>query len=152
MLSVSDLHDYQIDASKIAFRNKRLGIFIDVGGGKTVIALQIIFRLHQYNPTANILIISPEAVIDSVWMSEPQRWDFTKNLWIKKIKGSNYRNQKFYNQNCHIYTIPDTLLSNWKNLPQKAYHRLLGLNNSRRITPLQISRFEKNQSIKKNEI
>ena len=119
MLTKYNLHAYQIEAIKRSFEEKRIGIFVEMGAGKTIIALSVIWKVLKFNPSANILIISPSAVIDSVWMIEYQKWSFLRNFLIKKIKGSNYPKQRFYDPKCNIYAIADTLLTNWQNYHKK---------------------------------
>ena len=65
------LHTYQKNAYNFCLKNRRSYLAIDMGLGKTVIALKVIQTIRQ--PT---LIVAPLNVIYNTWPSEIKKWGF----------------------------------------------------------------------------
>ncbi len=69
--------------------NKTVGLFLDMGLGKTVITLTAIKEL-RYNRWEIVkpLIIAPKKVAEATWSTEAQKWDHLKMMRITPVLGS----------------------------------------------------------------
>lgn len=69
--------------------NRAVGLFLDMGLGKTVITLTAIHEL-RYNrwEVARPLIIAPKKVAEATWSTEAQKWDHLKMMRIVPVIGT----------------------------------------------------------------
>lgn len=72
-------HDQRI-AGKFIFYNRKAGLFMDMGLGKTVVCLSVLQALIYRFEIIKPLIIAPVRVVESVWMQEADKW---QHLQIK---------------------------------------------------------------------
>lgn len=82
-------HTYQKYCIDKILEIKKLGLFLDMGLGKTVTTLTAIKEL-KYNRFAvrKVLIIAPKKVAESTWSREKDKWDHTKMLRVSSVLGS----------------------------------------------------------------
>lgn len=82
-------HSYQQYCIDSIIYNKAIGLFLDMGLGKTVVTLTAIHEL-RFNrwEIAKPLIIAPKKVAEATWSTEAAKWDHTKNMRIVKILGT----------------------------------------------------------------
>lgn len=91
----ANLHKYQIDAVNFALTHPKCGLFLDLGLGKTLIALAVIETLYQHE-TGHILIIAPKAIARATWVGEIKKWGINipyKSLIVNE-KGNDLSRQK----------------------------------------------------------
>lgn len=69
--------------------NRAVGLFLDMGLGKTVITLSAIHDL-RYNrwEVSKPLIIAPKKVAEATWSTEAKKWDHLKMMRIVPVLGS----------------------------------------------------------------
>lgn len=69
--------------------NRAIGLFLDMGLGKTVITLSAICDL-RYNrwEVSKPLIIAPKTVAEATWTAEVQKWDHLKMMRIVPVLGT----------------------------------------------------------------
>lgn len=69
--------------------NRAVGLFLDMGLGKTVITLTAIHEL-RYNrwEVAKPLIIAPKKVAEATWTTEAAKWDHLKKMRIVPVLGT----------------------------------------------------------------
>lgn len=69
--------------------NRAVGLFLDMGLGKTVITLTAIHDL-RYNrwKVAKPLIVAPKKVAEATWNTEAQKWDHLKKMRIVPVLGT----------------------------------------------------------------
>jgi len=66
------LHDYQKIAVESVLFNGNKALFLEMGLGKTLATLEIIYQLkHKL-----VLIIAPKIIADSVWGPEIEKWEY----------------------------------------------------------------------------
>lgn len=72
-------HAYQAYCIKRIEEIPKLGLFLDMGLGKTVITLTAVKDL-KYNrfQIQKVLIIAPKKVAEGTWTKEKDKWDHTK--------------------------------------------------------------------------
>lgn len=82
------------------------GLFLDLGLGKTVIALTAITQLmYNYLTVNKVLIIGPKKVCESVWPEELEKWDHTKHLRYSLVLGTAKERREALAREADIYII-----------------------------------------------
>jgi SNF2 family DNA or RNA helicase len=83
-----------------------LGLFLDMGLGKTVITLTGLHSLkYYYWQIRKVLIIAPKKVAESTWSKEADKWDHLKNLRISVVLGTAKQRLTALNADADIYII-----------------------------------------------
>jgi SNF2 family DNA or RNA helicase len=99
-------HKYQELALDFAIRNKKSGLFLDMGLGKTVITLTLIDELmYSRFEIKKVLVIAPLRVAQSTWSTETQKWEHLQHFRISKILGSSKERLKALYSEADIYII-----------------------------------------------
>ena len=82
-------HDYQRYAIERMITDPSIGLFLDMGLGKTVITLTAINDL-RYNrwAVARCLVVAPKKVAEATWTKEAQKWDHLQHLRIVPVIGT----------------------------------------------------------------
>lgn len=82
-------HPYQAYAIDRIMNQANVGLFLDMGLGKTVITLTAVDRLiHQLGIVKHVLIIAPKKVAEATWQAEAAKWDHLRGLTIATALGS----------------------------------------------------------------
>lgn len=82
-------YNYQIFGQMHMRHNPYCGLFLDMGLGKTVIALTELEWMHYQDMTVRrSLVIGPKRVILSVWKQEAEKWAHTRHLKISIVWGT----------------------------------------------------------------
>lgn len=82
-------HAYQKYAIDRIVSDPYIGLFLDMGLGKTVITLTAINEL-KYNRWAvsRVLVVAPKKVAEATWSKEAEKWEHLKHLKIIPVLGS----------------------------------------------------------------
>lgn len=85
---------------------KKLGLFLDMGLGKTVVTLTAVREL-KYSRFAvrRVLVIAPKKVAEGTWTKEKDKWDHTKILRVSPVLGSQTKRIRALNTPADIYII-----------------------------------------------
>ena len=100
----------RIRTSSIARRgllaDAAVGLFLDMGLGKTVITLDAINTL-RYDRWAvqRVLIIAPKKVAEGTWTKEAQKWEHLRHLRISAVLGSQQKRLRALATPADIYVI-----------------------------------------------
>lgn len=106
MLTKNNLHNYQKACVEHIIEHPYCGLFLDLGLGKTVIALTAIEALmFDYCEVDSALIIAPKRVAESVWQEEAQNWEHLRHLTFSKIIGTQKQRQEAIRTKADIYII-----------------------------------------------
>ena len=99
-------HPYQAYCIDRVIKQPKIGLFLDMGLGKTIITLQAIYEL-KYNRFAvqKVLIIAPKKVAEATWQREAQKWNGVEILRISTVLGSLSKRVKALNTPADIYII-----------------------------------------------
>ena len=99
-------HPYQAYCIDRVIKQPKIGLFLDMGLGKTIITLQAIYEL-KYNRFAvqKVLIIAPKKVAEATWQREAQKWGGVGILRISTVLGSLSKRVKALNTPADIYII-----------------------------------------------
>lgn len=99
-------HAYQQHCISKIIEIKKLGLFLDMGLGKTVMTLTAVREL-KYNRFAvrRVLVIAPKKVAEGTWTKEKDKWDHTKILRVSPVLGSQAKRIRALNTPADIYII-----------------------------------------------
>lgn len=99
-------HAYQQYCIDQIIRIKKLGLFLDMGLGKTVTTLTAIREL-KYNRflIRKVLVVAPKKVAEGTWSREKDKWDHTKLLRVSPVLGSLAKRVRALNTPADIYII-----------------------------------------------
>lgn len=99
-------HAYQEHCINKILETKKLGLFLDMGLGKTVTTLTAIREL-KYNRFAvrKVLVIAPKKVAEGTWTKEKDKWDHTKILRVSPVLGSQAKRIRALNTPADLYII-----------------------------------------------
>lgn len=99
-------HAYQQHCIEQILSIKKLGLFLDMGLGKTVVTLTAVREL-KYDRFAvrKVLVIAPKKVAEGTWTKEKDKWDHTKILRVSPVLGSQAKRIRALNTPADIYII-----------------------------------------------
>jgi len=99
-------HDYQKIAIEKIIDGPAVGLFLEMGLGKTVSALTAIQELiYDYFDVSKVLVIAPLRVTQSTWSGEIEKWDHLQGLRLSKVLGSEKQRIEALHQPADIYII-----------------------------------------------
>lgn len=105
-------HTYQRYGVERIISDPAVGLFLDMGLGKTVITLTAVNDL-RYNRWAvsRVLVVAPKKVAEATWAKEAAKWDHLKHLKIIPVLGTaNHRIKA-------LFTPGDIWVINRENIP-----------------------------------
>lgn len=83
-----------------------IGLFLDMGLGKTVITLTAINELRNYRwQVQKALVIAPKKVAEGTWSKETEKWDHLKHLRVSLVCGSRQKRLRALATPADIYVI-----------------------------------------------
>lgn len=99
-------HAYQRYCINRLLVDQALGLFLDMGLGKTVITLTAVNDL-KYNRFAicKVLVIAPKKVAEATWSKEAAKWDHLKLLRIVPVLGTLQKRIRALNTPADVYVI-----------------------------------------------
>ena len=97
-------HAYQEYCIRKIIGTKKIGLFLDMGLGKTVTTLTAIREL-KYNrfEVRKVLIIAPKKVAEGTWTREKDKWEHTKILRVSQALGSQAKRIRALNTPADLY-------------------------------------------------
>lgn len=99
-------HEYQRRAIELAIDRPAIGLFLDMGLGKTVITMTAIRELmYDRFEISRVLVIAPKRVAEDTWTREHAKWDHLKDLRISKVLGSTRQRIRALEAEADIYVI-----------------------------------------------
>ncbi len=99
-------HSYQEKAINEILSKPKIGLFLDMGLGKTVITLTAINDL-MFNSfeVSTVLVIAPKRVAEDTWSRETEKWDHLQHMKISKVLGSEKQRLEALRVKADIYVI-----------------------------------------------
>ena len=99
-------HAYQQHCINKIIEIKKLGLFLDMGLGKTVTTLTAVKELKYYRfQVRRVLVIAPKKVAEGTWTREKDKWDHTKMLRVSAVLGSQNKRIRALNAPADIYIV-----------------------------------------------
>lgn len=104
-------HKYQEYCIDKVLELNNVGLFLDMGLGKTIITLMAIKELKFHRFQANkILVIAPKKVAEGTWQLEKDKWEETKSLRVSTVIGTEKQRLRA------LYTRADVYIINRENV------------------------------------
>lgn len=98
-------HEYQERAIRRVIDQERVGLFLDMGLGKTVITLTAVRELIEDFAVTRVLVIAPKRVAEDTWTRESVKWDHLKGLRISPVLGGPVERRKALEAEADVYVI-----------------------------------------------
>lgn len=99
-------HSYQEYAIDKIIELPAVGLFMDMGMGKTVSTLTAVLELlFDYFEVSKVLVIAPLRVADTTWTDEIDKWEHLGELKVAKVLGSKEDRSKALSKQADIYVI-----------------------------------------------
>jgi SNF2 family DNA or RNA helicase len=128
LLTIKDLHKYQVGVIAKGFDLKQLALFLDTGLGKTVIMLTLFDQLKKRGLITSMLVMAPKKVMYNVWRQEAQEWAHLRHLKFSVIHGDATPGRAEEARRRGFYTKADVYLINYEGIPwlAKRLHPYIG--------------------------
>lgn len=100
------LHPYQAYCVNKILGNENVGLFLDMGLGKTLITLtsvnELLYNRFEIN---KVLVIAPKKVAEATWQNEIAKWSHLKHLRYSTVLGTERQRIKALNTPADIYIV-----------------------------------------------
>ena len=95
-------HAYQAHCIQKIIEIHKIGLFLDMGLGKTITTLTAVKEL-KYNrfQVRKVLVIAPKKVAEGTWTKEKDKWEHTKMLRVSQVLGSQAKRIRALNTRSH---------------------------------------------------
>ena len=99
-------HNYQRKAEDFVISHRACALFLDMGLGKSVIALSALRRLREdYLEISRVLVIAPKSVARNTWTGECEKWDHLKDTRVSVVMGTARQREKALEADADLYVI-----------------------------------------------
>lgn len=99
-------HNYQQYCIDRLLQEPALGLFLDMGLGKTVVTLSAIHELKYFRfAVRKVLVIAPKKVAEATWSKEAMKWGHLQSLRISTVLGSKNKRVAALAATADIYVI-----------------------------------------------
>ena len=99
-------HNYQTFCIEKLLELPAVGLFLDMGLGKTVTTLTAIKELKYYRfQVYKVLVIAPKKVAEATWSKEAAKWDHLQCLRVSTVLGSRTRRERALACPADVYVI-----------------------------------------------
>ena len=105
-LAERDLHDYQRFCVEFIEAHLQCGVFLDMGLGKTAIALTAVAHLlYDSFEMSRVLIIAPLRVARDTWIAELDKWEHLGGLKLERVLGTPKERIAALSRRADLYVI-----------------------------------------------
>ena len=105
-LAERDLHDYQRFCVEFIEAHPQCGVFLDMGLGKTAIALTAVSHLlYDSFEVSRVLIIAPLRVARDTWIAELGKWAHLNGLRLERVLGTPKERIAALSRKAELYII-----------------------------------------------
>lgn len=98
-------HEYQRRMIDKIYGQENVGLFLDMGLGKTVITLTAIKELIEDFAVSKVLVIAPKRVAEDTWTREHEKWDHLSGLTVSRVLGTPQQRVKALSRKADVYVI-----------------------------------------------
>lgn len=99
------MRNYQKYSANQIIKNKRYGLFLDMGMGKTISVLMAVDYLIDSFQVQKCLVVAPPLVAADTWSDEVDKWDKTKRLKVVSLVGKPKEREESLKLEGDIYII-----------------------------------------------
>ena len=99
-------HNYQSYCIDRLLELPAVGLFLDMGLGKTVTTLTAVKELkyHRFQ-VCKVLVIAPKKVAEATWSREAEKWDHLRDMRVSTVLGSRIKREKALARPADLYVI-----------------------------------------------
>lgn len=97
--------EYQEFGEAHILEHRGTGLFLEMGLGKTVMALSAVVKMIKTGAVKKTLIIAPLHVARDTWPDEIEKWDHTRHLRVSKVLGSETNRKKALMEKADVWII-----------------------------------------------
>lgn len=98
-------HPYQAMCIERIKQQRRVGLWLDMGLGKTVITLSAIRELIDDVAIGRVLVIAPLTVAQTVWTDEAAKWEHLSGLRVERVLGTQKARRASLAREADVYVI-----------------------------------------------
>ena len=99
-------HEYQAYCIERLLREPALGLFLDMGLGKTVVTLTAANELlYDRFEVSRVLIIAPKKVAEATWQTEAAKWTHLRHLRFSSILGTEQQRLRAVYAQADVYIV-----------------------------------------------
>lgn len=99
-------HEYQKYAIRHIETHKKAALFLDMGLGKSVIALTAIWNLaFDFFEVSRVLVVAPLRVARDTWPAEIEKWEHLKYMTYSVVVGTEEERKQALFKNALVYII-----------------------------------------------
>ncbi len=99
-------HEYQAYCIERLLREPALGLFLDMGLGKTVVTLTAANELlYDRFEVSRVLIIAPKKVAEATWQTEAAKWTHLRHLRFSPILGTEQQRLRAVYAQADVYIV-----------------------------------------------
>lgn len=99
-------HNYQQYSIDRILDTPAIGLFLDMGLGKTVITLTALYQLKYWRASMRkALVIAPKKVAESTWSKEQSKWDHLRALRVSVVLGTEAQRLRALEAPADVYVI-----------------------------------------------
>lgn len=99
-------HGYQQYCIDRIISDRYLGLFLDMGLGKTAITLTAVNELiYNRFEVGKVLVIAPKKVAEFTWTDETRKWEHLKHLRVSRVLGTPTQRIRALNTPADVYVI-----------------------------------------------
>ena len=98
-------HEYQERAIRRVVSQDKVGLFLDMGLGKTVITLTAVKQLVDDFAVTRVLVIAPKRVAEDTWTREHEKWDHLQDLRVSRVLGTPQQRIRALQTVADVYVI-----------------------------------------------
>lgn len=98
-------HPYQAMCIERIKQQRRVGLWLDMGLGKTVITLSAIRELIDDMAIGRVLVIAPLTVAQTVWTDEAAKWEHLSGLRVERVLGTQKARRASLAREADVYVI-----------------------------------------------
>ena len=103
-------HEYQRRMIDKIYGQENVGLFLDMGLGKTVITLTAIKELIEDFAVSKVLVIAPKRVAEDTWTREHEKWDHLSGLTVSRVLGTPQQRARALSREADVYVISRDLV------------------------------------------
>lgn len=103
-------HEYQKRMTAMIVSTERVGLFLAMGLGKTVITLTAVKELLDDFAVSKVLVIAPKRVAEDTWTREHEKWDHLSCLTVSKALGTQRQRIQALEKEADVYVISRDLV------------------------------------------